>query len=272
MMSGISKVFIDSRFRTADSKSPTDFKFELTESIDLPDNCYAYIDDVIIPYTWYSIEPYNSVLYVQENNNGIIGNRILTLTTQNNTGVTLASDLQTQFNNAYGVNYYNVSFNTNRGTISIVSNNVNRVFKIFTYNELQTYPPNSNWNLPYNPNNLSLANDTFRLSTPMNMTTSYESGFVDLLNDCSLYLRSPNLSNFTYLGSRGECDIMKTIPVSASYGYMIIDTINTLGINGINISRLTLKTLEFKLTNSYSRVIDLHGSNISFSIAFVTKY
>ena len=269
-MSRISKVFIDSRFRTADSRSPTDFKFDLKESIDLPDNCFAYVDDIIVPYTWYSIESYNNKLYIQQNNNGSLNNHILTLTSQNNTGASLASDLQTQFNGAYGTNNFTVSFNTNKGTISIVTND-NTSFKIFTYNELQTNPPNANWNISDNSYNLELANDTLRLSTPMAFTHSYESGFVDLIYDHSLYLRSPNLSNFQYLGARGESDMLRRIPVSASYGYLIIDSIVTFGIEGINVSRLTLKTLEFKLTNSYSRVIDLHGGEISFSIVFIVK-
>ena len=34
----ITKVYIDSRFKTKDSKSNSDFKYELVESIQLPEN------------------------------------------------------------------------------------------------------------------------------------------------------------------------------------------------------------------------------------------
>ena len=45
----IKKVYIDSRFKTKDSKSNSDFKYELVESIQLPDKCVCFVDDVIIP-------------------------------------------------------------------------------------------------------------------------------------------------------------------------------------------------------------------------------
>ena len=55
----ITKVYIDSRFKTKDSKSNSDFKYELVESIQLPDKCAAYVDDVIIPVSWYNIDENN---------------------------------------------------------------------------------------------------------------------------------------------------------------------------------------------------------------------
>ena len=50
----IKKVYIDSRFKTADSKSNSDFKYELTQSIQLPDTCCCFVDDVIIPVSWFN--------------------------------------------------------------------------------------------------------------------------------------------------------------------------------------------------------------------------
>ena len=52
----IRKVYIDSRFKTRDSKSSSDFKYELAQSIELPDKCVCYVDDVIIPVSWYNID------------------------------------------------------------------------------------------------------------------------------------------------------------------------------------------------------------------------
>ena len=45
----IKKVYIDSRFKTKDSVSNSHFKYELVESLQLPDNTVCYVDDVIIP-------------------------------------------------------------------------------------------------------------------------------------------------------------------------------------------------------------------------------
>ena len=52
----IRKVYIDSRFKTKDSKSNSEFKHELAESVELPDKCACFVDDVIIPVSWYNID------------------------------------------------------------------------------------------------------------------------------------------------------------------------------------------------------------------------
>ena len=88
----IKQVYIDSRFKTKDSKSNSEFKFELKQSIQLPDNCVCYIDDIVIPHTWYTIEDFNNKLYVREYDTGVfITGRILTIPSQNYTGDLLAS-------------------------------------------------------------------------------------------------------------------------------------------------------------------------------------
>ena len=46
---------IDSRFRTFDSVSDSDLKFELKEQLDLPSNIVCYVDDISIPHTWRTI-------------------------------------------------------------------------------------------------------------------------------------------------------------------------------------------------------------------------
>ena len=51
----INKIYVDSRYKTADSTSSAYFRFELKESIQLPYNCTCMIDDVLIPHSWYSM-------------------------------------------------------------------------------------------------------------------------------------------------------------------------------------------------------------------------
>ena len=57
------KVYVDSRYKTSDSVSNSDFKFEINEALDLPDNTYCYIDDICIPHTWYTVEDFNNTLH-----------------------------------------------------------------------------------------------------------------------------------------------------------------------------------------------------------------
>ena len=79
-------------------------------------------------------------------------------------------------------------------------------------------------------NNLQYSNGVLRNSNAItvNLETeyyrSYESGFIDLLNVHSVYLHCPNLGHFNSIGVRGENTIIKKVPVSSSFGYLIIDS------------------------------------------------
>ena len=91
----IKKVYIDSIYKTNDSKSDTDFRFDLKQSVDLPDNCNCYIDDIQIPHTWFSVEGYNNKLYLQmfnQQTNSSDHYFVIPLTAQNHTGLTLANN------------------------------------------------------------------------------------------------------------------------------------------------------------------------------------
>ena len=60
----ISKIYIDTRYRTSDSASSNDFKVELPETITLPRGTKAYITDVAIPNTLTTImEGFNDKVY-----------------------------------------------------------------------------------------------------------------------------------------------------------------------------------------------------------------
>ncbi len=50
------KFCIDSRFRTENSQSNTDFSIELPESISLPPRTVCMVTDICIPNAWYTIE------------------------------------------------------------------------------------------------------------------------------------------------------------------------------------------------------------------------
>ena len=83
----------------------------------------------------------------------------------------------------------------------------------------------------------------------------------------NIYLSSPNLGTYTTLGSRGESNILKKIPVTSNYGYLIVDS-NTSNHDFLDCSDQTLNTIEFNLKDVTGNIIPLHGSNISFSIVF----
>ena len=101
------------------------------------------------------------------------------------------------------------------------------------------------------------------------MYKEYESGFLDLLNIHNIYIHCPNIGHFNSIGARGENTIIKKVPVSSGFGYLIIDSVISPH-DKIDVSRQTIKTLNFSFKNVHGNVIDLHGANVSFSMIFVT--
>ena len=70
-MGKVNKYYIDGRFRTFDSISDRDFKFESKEHLDSPDNIVCYVDDISIPHTWRTIESHNNKFYTILKKRGI---------------------------------------------------------------------------------------------------------------------------------------------------------------------------------------------------------
>ena len=59
-MDKLKKAYVDSRFRTRDANSDSDFKSELKGALDLLDNTVCYIDGISIPHTGRTAESHNS--------------------------------------------------------------------------------------------------------------------------------------------------------------------------------------------------------------------
>ena len=59
----IKKVYVDTRWKTSDSKSDSDFSIELPRSFNVPDNVVAYIDDIVLPVSFSIINVSNNTLY-----------------------------------------------------------------------------------------------------------------------------------------------------------------------------------------------------------------
>ena len=261
----VKKIYIDSRFSTSDSISNSNFKVQLNRTISLPKNTSFFIENFVCSHSFYSVETgINDSLYMRLN--GI--DYIVKLTAANYNGTTFAAHLQTKLNTISAI--FAVVFNINQNNITITCTNPN-VFQIFTDKDLATFV-NNTWtgssysaSTPFSCNDI--LNSTFTNSPQFNSTSSYTSGSLEMLAFRNLYLTSPNLSSFTTMGARGEANIIKKIPVSSDFGYLIIDSY-TSNHDWLDCSNLTLNNLEFVLKDVKGNVIPLHGSHVSFSIVF----
>ena len=99
----------------------------------------------------------------------------------------------------------------------------------------------------------------------------YKSGFLNFQGVNNIYLSSPNLGSVSTIGPRGEQTMIKKIPVSSEFGYMIIDR-SASQHDYLECGKTTLRTLEFNLKDSKGRFVPLHNANMYFSLVFSIKY
>ena len=266
----IKKVYIDSRFKTKDSKSNSEFKYELVESIQLPDKCVCFVDDVIIPVSWYNVDETNRYLYIRrfQDLTNTNTDRIVPIEVSNHTPDSLTDAVQDALNTAFGASVFSVSYDPRKLKLSITAEPQSEV-KVFTDDELRGV---NDWEGPaYNSSNLMSANEVLgNYTSQFQPQQTFESGIVDLRRVHNVYISSANLSTFKTLGPRGECNIIKKVLVTTDYGFTIIDNI-VVSHDWIDVSKQLLKTLEFRLSDAYGRTIDLRGMPISFSLVFMQQ-
>ena len=294
-MDKVKKVYVDSRFRTNDSDSNSDFKFELTEALDLADNTVCYVDDISIPHTWRTIESYNNKFYIILKTTVVNADTtetynwfpyVLTLEEGNYDGYRLASGLQDLIN-SIEINFtFEVKYNTATGSIKITetSSGSGNTFDVPSDYGIIQWDIETNNQFPWRNidetivypivNNLQSINAVLRNTelTPVRLSymyNTYQTGFIDLLNIHNIYIHCPNLGHFNSIGVRGENTIIKKVPVSSSFGYLIIDTVVSPH-DKMDVSRQTVKTIHITLKDVSGNVINLHGANCSLSLIFVT--
>ena len=283
----VKKVYIDSRFRTPDSLSTSSFKFQLSRNLYMPKNTVFYVEDVCIPNTWLTIETgVNDRLYVRyAAGQGFYFDVYVTIGMGQYDVSTFATALQsafTSFNiNPTGQsvihpfqNVITVTPATVYNTVSITSSSLH--FFLPTDHDLQTLY-NGTWlsaqyAIPYDINNIQSCNMVIGNTTgtsPLYVPgTRFNSSFLQLTHN-NIYISSPNLGTYTTLGARGESNIIKKIPVTSSYGYLIVDQYSS-NHDFLDCSDQTLCTLEFNIKDVTGNVVNLHGYNVSFSLVFAS--
>lgn len=250
----IKKLYLDSRFKSGDSASDSDFKVDLPTTLLMPQNTVFYIDDVSIPVSWYTVEEgRNNKLYLEVE--GV--KSILSIPSGNYTVPTLNNTLVAAMNDLYpGEFTADPQVNTNQ--VKISSSSV--VFALLTDSQATA----AGYSSPLQSINNVLRNTIAQINSS---GSPYLSQYVDLFPVRNLYITSPNLGNYNTMSVSGERGIIKKVPVTANYNEMIFDQV-VLGSDYLDCSRQTLSRLEFQLKDVFGNVVDLNGNHWSFSIVF----
>jgi len=282
----IKKIYIDSRFKSADSKSDSEFFVDLPQTLLMPERAGFYLDDISIPVSWYPIEAgRNNKLYIELfeppmefSTTRITLTKVVEIPEQNYTTATLGTMIQTKINDAFATHNFTVTVTSDQATqrYSILCNET-REWKLLTDAEIAK---KGGYSTPYCSMNYVLAN-----FTPQNLKNKapdklpnpdpvesikvipFVSGYINVFPIRNIYIVASGIGNFNTMSLSGERAIVKKVPVTAGYGEMIFNDA-VVGMDYLDCSRQTLSRLGFRLTNLYGETIDLHGHHWSFSLVF----
>ena len=271
----IKKIYIDSRFETSDSKSDTDFSVELPRSFNVPDGVVAYIDDIVIPVSFSTVDARNNNLYIKFLYDGFYYYKQLTMDSKNYSGATFAEALKTKLNAAivpYKLNFETTyDYTDNLLTVKVIDTrpvqNTPLVVVFLSDADLKNGGYN---NTPISsPKTL---NQILRINANM---VFYGNGgqnkiYIYLHTTRHLYLTSSALASYNIVSNFGNDTIIKKIPVRAGFNEMLFDE-GADGMDYLDVSRRTLRYIDFKLVDSYFNVVDLRNNHFSFSILFEVK-
>ena len=281
-MSHPRKIYVDTKYKTKDSVSNSDFKIELPETVLLPEKCKAYLDEICIPHSFYTIEAgINDKFYLHTSTtaaNPPLDYWIITIPSKTYTGADLAAELANGINLALGGGSYGgtltASYISTTQSIQIGTAASHIIFRVLTENDIATKLQGT-WNTlqsPYDENDpADLNGEILKLtegSSPYyNVAYSFSSNFVNLNSIRDLYITSSNLGNYNSIGANSERTIIKKVPVDVDFNYMIHNNQIT-GLDYIDVSKQTLKTVNFKIQTVDGKTVPLHGAHVSFSIIF----
>ena len=265
----VNKIYCDTKFKRNDSKSNSNFKIDLPQTLKLPDNCVFYIDDVSIPYAWHTVETgVNDKMYFRLKTSTYVWNDyIIVLDSKTYNGIQFAAEVQSKITAASSGAVVTATYDTQSKRMSISVANLD--LNIFTDEDMKNPLMLTFWNgASYDVNNLNSVNELITnvtLPSPIGNTANPAEYYLMLTSVRNIYMRSPNLSSFNTIGCNGESNIIKKIPVNAAPGDMITSYI-TSSTDYLSCSRATWKTVEIILQDVNGNEIELHNINCSFSI------
>lgn len=269
------KLYIDSR--KAYSGTPSNFVYQLPESIDLPESM-AYIDVVLVPNVFYTIrEGFNDRVFLKEVKPSIPIYimqelyRIAVVAPGNYNGFTLATAIQTALNANTILSGYVVTFDTPTSKLKFDCNlGTNESFHIYPTVWMRN---NANvWSaasgITLDASNLMDAGSACGLTANAIISSPgpvYGDASVNTLSHHTLFIHS-NLGDMSHsIGPNGESDIIRRICIESPQNEITVDR-HSSPHDSVKMLRQSLRNIHFRLTDVNNDEVDLQGHNYSFSV------
>jgi hypothetical protein len=210
------------------------------------------IDEIVIPFTFYTINSTNNVLKFDNNT------KTATITPGNYTTTTLSSALISAIDTAYGTTTTVVNYNISTFKLTI-SRGTAFTLQAAIDNPLST---------------LATALG-FRVSSTNAVTATSDSAInisgPNYININSAFLSKPIQSRTLYANNLYNNTLI-TVPSTVSPGdIMTICDIDYELIYGYKLSIATTDVIDFSITDDVGNIIDLNGSNIYIGMRFITS-
>ena len=286
MASQVRKIFVDTRFGKGD---PSDFEYDLGETVSLPQNTICYVSEITIPCSFDNVHAgVNRVFVGEATSAGVLSARILQLPEGVYDRNMLATALQTALNatkpetfGAYSVtstSSVGSSNNALSASLRFLTINLSKAGSFFVASDEDLRNPEwyrVTWKGLYNGPDFDTTNPrslsaivTWERHT---LTSSLSSAFLDLRSRHALFLHSPSFGDYTSIGPGGVRTAICKIPIVEPYGSLLHIASGGLQHDYVTVSSRTLRLLKFRLRDSYGELVDLKGAHYSFTLVFAER-
>ena len=244
----------------------------------------------MLPCSWTTIDERNNKLYYTISH--YVGDNyetsywILPVDFRNYNGTTLAEEMMEKMNDGIYDNLkdrfrFNVEYQYTENQLKIevidarpVANQNGDIIEVnlLTDEDLKT----DKWKgARISEENINSMNNIIRLTKTTTIRTQALEGEIfytnlDLHTTRNLYLHSSVLASYDTLSNFKMDTIIKKICVRANYNELIFDS-SMAGFDYLDVSRRSLQRIDFRLTDSYGKTINLKNSHWSMSIIFQKK-
>ena len=269
-------IFVDSKYRNAQSKSSSDFSIELNENLETPEGTKLYVTDVSIPAVWKSTEiNFYEYMYVMVfNGDTLVKNFRVYLGNKIYFAEQFCFDINEGMNNsttdlsAGGIFAYTYSSAT-RTVEFKVKDGLPYTIKIPTDDELSNYV-NGVWDTGQsNYDNRNLVSINYLLSNfvATSPIATWTSSYLNLVPFRYIFITSNALSDYHYSAPNSySSSIIKKVLVTEQLGGIINDNQAPHHEDFIDIGGRNLKRLDFKITDEKGTVMNWYDIPVQFAL------
>ena len=266
------KVYVNSEYRLPQSVSSSDFIIELEEVLETGPNTVMYVIEEAIPQSYYTTQEgfFHYFCLILYNGDGSV-NRYVKVDMVNS--VYFASALSgavssklNQATNDIQTDLFDFVYDSDSRTMRLLLTNGAYTFKVVTDKEITT---TTIWdgNIISEPDSINRLIGNWEIKEK---ATYWDSSMFNLVPFSSIYVLSPELSDYHYSAPNGYSNcIIKEIPVASNVGGVVVSSSTPLLNDYIDVSNRSFKRLRFKITDARGRVIDFHNQSIELSLLFV---